>query len=471
MNTRKLVLWVCLAVSLPVTAIAGDLAEAARTGTLDTVRAHLKQGMDVNDVSADGTSALAHAAHRNETAMVKTLLEAGANVNRANDLGATPLYLAAAAADDAIIEALLKSGANPNAGLLSGETPLMAATNRGRTGTVRLLLDYDADPNASEKNGGQNGLMWAVADRRVELVRMLIDAEADVHARSRKGFTPLMFAAQQGDAESAQLLLAAGADVNEIMPGTKLSPLMIAAASGFADLTSLLLERGAKTDTADNRGMTALHHAAKNSRAVGAMKNLLQHGADPNVRLNHPRGRYMTDTELNMQGATPLLLASEMANVEGMQVLIEAGADPMAMTNQNITALMLASGAAWTLNSDRPEYIATHALKAVKLLVESGNDVNAVGYFGWTPLHIAAYRGENDVLTYLLEQGANPNRMDKFGQTPLSISYAIITEGIGDAYRQTPRTYRTDTANLLLSQGAVPLDQSGVKRVSERASK
>ena len=60
--------------------------------------------------------------------------------------------------------------------------------------------------------------------------------------------------------------------------------------------------------------------------------------------------------------------------------------------------------------------------------------------------------------------------MDGFGQTPLSISHAIVTEGIGDAYTQTPRSFRRETANLLLALGAMSLDESGVKIVSRRAA-
>ena len=60
--------------------------------------------------------------------------------------------------------------------------------------------------------------------------------------------------------------------------------------------------------------------------------------------------------------------------------------------------------------------------------------------------------------------------MDGFGQTPLSISYAILTEGIGDAYDQSARVFRRDTADLLLALGATPLEESGVKVAFQRDS-
>jgi len=113
-----------------------------------------------------------------------------------------------------------------------------------------------------------------------------------------------------------------------------------------------------------------------------------------------------------------------------------------------------------------PEERAT-ALQTVRFLVERRADVNAAGQFGWTALHAAAYQGLNDVIEFLAGQGAKLDAKDSFGQTPLSISYAIITRDIGNAYYQTPRVFRRDTADRLLKLGATPLDRSGVARVIE----
>ena len=104
------------------------------------------------------------------------------------------------------------------------------------------------------------------------------------------------------------------------------------------------------------------------------------------------------------------------------------------------------------------------------MLVQRGADVNAVGPFNWTPLHTAAYHGRNEIIEFLIKNGANPNTLDDFGQTPLSIAYALVTEGLGDNYNQTPRTFHKDTADLLVSLGATPLEASGVKVVAKRAT-
>ena len=113
--------------------------------------------------------------------------------------------------------------------------------------------------------------MWAVAQRHPEVVKVLLAHGADVHARSEVwsqmmavpphglpqynrmiphgGDTALMFAARVGDLDSAKLLVAAGANVNDA-DAWGVSATVLAAHSGFADLVEFLLERGADPNAA-----------------------------------------------------------------------------------------------------------------------------------------------------------------------------------------------------------------------------
>src|SRR4029077_12165704 len=114
-----------------------------------------------------------------------------------------------------MVEKLVAAGANPNTTTAAGETPLMRCARTGSAAAVRSLLSHKADPNAKDNEQGQTALMWAVSQKHAAVAQALIAGGADIHARSKGGFTPFMFAARVCDPDSAGVLLATGADVNE----------------------------------------------------------------------------------------------------------------------------------------------------------------------------------------------------------------------------------------------------------------
>src|SRR5206468_8937838 len=217
--------------------------------------------------------------------------------------GAGDMSLVSAAArrtgDQATTEKLLAAGAEANTPLMSGETPLMEAAGRGNLATVRALLSNKANPNAREFNGGQTALMWALSQRQSAVVEELLKHGADVHAGSKTGFTPLMFAAQKDDVDSASILLRTGAKPNDAQPKTGLTPLMIASAMGHAKAVDLLLDNGANPNLVDANGYTSLHRVVRDSdygidldskdAVLTIVKSLLKHGANPNVRLSQDK--------------------------------------------------------------------------------------------------------------------------------------------------------------------------------------
>src|SRR6185295_13415279 len=149
----------------------------------------------------------------------------------------------------------LKAGANPNAALLLGETPLMVAARSGHADIVEQLLAQGANVNA-RAGRGQTALMWAVAQKHPDVVKVLLGHGADVQLRSEAWSqvmavpphghpdynraiphgrdTALMFAARVGDFTSAQLLVAAGANVNDA-DAWGVSATVLAAHSGYRE--------------------------------------------------------------------------------------------------------------------------------------------------------------------------------------------------------------------------------------------
>jgi len=491
-----------------------SLVAAAKQGDRAAVQSLLNTLTKQDVAGVQGTAALVWAATRNDLEMADILLRAGVNTKTANEFGATALYAAAEHADPAMAKKLLAAGADPNVALMSGETPLMVASSRGNVETVRALLSGGANANAKTaveaqvggsdskygsqagSGGGHTALMYALSQRQAAVIDELIKHGADVNAGSNTGFTPLMFAAQQNDVASASLLLKAGAKPNEAQPKTGLTPLMIASSMSNAQAVDVLLDNKANPNTVDANGYTALHRSVRDSDYgvnVGAkdkiltiVKSLLKHGANPNVRLevpaaiaaeelkntgvaNYRKRAALTLTEIDLQGATPLLLAAEVNNYDVIKTLIDAGADATIATEKGTTALIMASGAGTDVQRERPDEERALAVDTAKLLIEHGVDVNAAGQYGWTALHSAAYQGIKDLISYLVSKGANVNEVDAFGQTPLSISMSVLTQDIGARRLQIPRRFRGDVAQLLLDLGATPLDKSGVVVVLQRS--
>ena len=207
-----------------------------------------------------------------------------------NQLLHAPLQLAAQNGNAPMIEKLIKAGASPNAPLtVHGDTVLMMAARTGKPEAIQVLLDHGAQINAKETWGGTTALMWAVAEGHVPAVKLLIERGADVNARSHyvpaangRGFegrlpvdakqdqaaegyasgwlTPLMFAAREGDQESARLLVEAGADVNAI-GGDGKNALALAIFNGNYGLASYLIDNKADVNRLDAQRFTPLFWA------------------------------------------------------------------------------------------------------------------------------------------------------------------------------------------------------------------
>ncbi len=419
------------------------IVDAARNSERAALRALIQQKVDVNAADGDGTTALHWAAYRDDLESVDLLIRAGANVNAANDLGATPLWNASLSAGAALVARLLQAGANPNLALLAGETPLMVASRSGKAEIVEQLLVKGARPNVRATRG-QTALMWAAAHRHPEVVKRLIAHGADLHARSEVwnemmavpphglpqynrliphgGDTALMFAARAGNLDSARLLVAAGANVNDA-DAWGVSATAMAAHSGFAELVEFLLERGADPNVA-SAGFSALHAALmrRNTRMVNA---LLARGADPNapVRAWTPTRRSSKDHNFSPElvGATPFWLAARFTAPEAMRLLLKYGADPLfvhrvdyhsedpvqprtQVTTTVMAATGMGGGVVWVPPDPRERE--RLMLEAVTLATDQGVDLNVANTDGRTALDAARALKYDLVVKFLVEHGA-----------------------------------------------------------------
>lgn len=199
------------------------LARAATFGQLDAARVLISHGADVDEPDRDGRTPLMRAAVYGHVDVVLALLDAGADVGTHQVHGWTPLAYAAAAQHPQIVQALLAHGADSclhqrNSAM---RTPLMLAV-------------------------GSDELAASPASRR-RTIALLIEGDANVNAGDEYGMTPLMLAAQWGDAGTVLQLCEAGANVRA-RNGRGQTAADIARAAGHADIASLLERGGAGSE-------------------------------------------------------------------------------------------------------------------------------------------------------------------------------------------------------------------------------
>jgi ankyrin repeat protein len=466
------------------------LIDAVKAGSVERVRALIKQRVDVNAASPDGTTALHWAVKSNSRELAQLLIAAGAKANAANRYGVTPLTLAATNGSGAIAGALLKAGASPNVTVGEGETILMAAARAGNVETIKVLVAHGADVNAAEQWQGQTALVYAAVENHADAVKVLVELGANVNVRSKKlefpdfvfktagmiyavqpvgSWTPLMYAARDGAIDAVRALAAGGADLDAVDPDGTTS-LTLAIINGHFDTAVALLERGADPNVPDKNGMTALYAAVDMNTiqtvwgrpmplledavdAVAMVRSLLAHRANPNLQLKRPIiGRHTRNTgdPSLSQGTTALTRAAKSGDARMMRVLLEGGANPH-LTQADLTtvAMIAASGGGQRVypGSASVSTPATEedSLASVKLAAEAGVDLDAFNVNGDTAMHRAAARGADSIVTYLAERGARLDSKDRRGRTPLDVALGVG----GGGGRGGPPQVRKTTADLL----------------------
>ena len=301
--------------------------------------------------------------------------------------------------------------------------PLCEAAWMGNEPAARVLLEFGAD--LERPSQGQTPLMWAAKMDHPQLVRYFLSEGAEVN-RVEGRWTALRFGAWSGNTEVVRILLDAGADPALPRSDEVESILHLAAEHGSGELLRLLLARGVPIADADARtGNLPLHVAALqgNGEAVAA---LLETGASA--------------TSPGELGRTPLHLACSGGNRQVVRLLLGAGVpsdsvDDLGLTplhvaaqeeHDQILAMLLFRGLespdpnvrdrrGWTPLHEAAAFGAYRC--AYQLSGIQAVEIDARTSFQRTPLHLAALRGDVDVLELLLERGADPVAEDSAGET------------------------------------------------------
>ncbi|NNF13315.1 MAG: hypothetical protein HKN72_08835 [Gemmatimonadetes bacterium] len=432
---------------------------AAQANDAASIRALVEHGADINARDGfRGRSPLVFAAGRGAASAVTSLLELGADPSVTTDLKD---YTAAAErdSDDRSRRARIRAAE-------SGEEP---------RGDPRFPPQAQPQPDtASADSTKAEGEEEEAKDEEKEE-----EKEPPVKALSsieqigvQGGFTPLHYAARQGHIETAELLLDGGADIDQLSGGDNSSPLLVAVINGNYDLATVLLERGADPNLVSDDGVGPLFatlniewslrtwypqpqaYRVQATSYLEFMEILLEAGADPNARTSthvwyaaYNAGRMGVD----FTGATPFWRAAYATDVEAMKILHSYGADPNIWTMKlperrrffdddddeeeeedpsglppvevggpAVHPIHAAAGVGFGTSRVAQQHRSVPGgwLPAMKYFVEElGVDPNLRDMDGFSPVHHAAARGDNETILYLVSQGADVTLVSRRGQT------------------------------------------------------
>ncbi len=351
--------------------------------------------------------------------------------------GEVPLVLAAGDRD--IFNLLLERGADVNARDPHGYTPLMAARSMGNNAGVKALLE----------RGVSQDIFGAIMDKDADRVRELLRDDPTAANPIEDGPVPLIWAGRYGDHEIIRMLLEAGAEPNvwrDIDHFGKTALDMVISYQEDAAVR-LMLDYGADPEFKGEGNQASTLRAALRNGTVGALKMLLEAGADanradnffgawggnlPKIKVLIDHGRCAgEDSPPDGLGREDLSIAAGNGQNLAVELLICHGADPEYVDKDGMTAIQQARkerqvSTVELLNEHAeirmlPDGLANEVLAQRRLLMEAyleGGVVGVAGILDAEPslmnfnvfrvslLHDAAFKGKGDVVDVLVERGA-----------------------------------------------------------------
>jgi uncharacterized protein len=448
---------------------------AASSGSAETITALLDARADINAVENEaGQTPLMFAAGLNRVEAITTLLARGADAGVTTKVIDIPKFNALDRAAAERQRKVLESFVGKESEAKASPSQIQAAIQAGReivlSGKIpppdpndppdprRNFNPEEINPPVATK-GGMTALLHAARQGYIASAEALLDGGAKIDQQNAgDGTSPLLTAIINGQFDMAMMLIQRGANPNIAAKNNGVSPLWAAVntvwqprtrfpqpqemerqKATYLEVMQALLDKGADPNhriashpwylvytgcgnrncgLADTTGSTAFWRAAYGTDLM-AMKLLVAYGADPNLPTTAPRERIRRGGDAPPQQARPQGAGGAIMP-EAAQGMEKYDAPPIPYGGPGAFPIHAATGVEYGEGfAGNAHRHAPHAwLATVKYLVEElGADVNHRDNDGYTPLHHAAARGDNELILYLVSKGADVKAVARSGQT------------------------------------------------------
>ncbi len=295
---------------------------------------------------------------------------------------------------------------------------LVLAMGYPGTYTLESALSRGADPNARDENGTPV-LILAAAAQKPDHVQLLLQAGADVNQPDSGGDTAIHAAASGKNLEILRMTAAAKNARIDSVDALGRTPAMEAARLGRIDNVKFLAEKGADLRRTDKRGATIVAYAAAAPENSVALIDFLRSKQVPSL------------AESSNVEVSPVVAALSVNNTEAVKHLLEemppldsssdlqaAGQIAMrfAIKNNNLAVAEELVKKKLRLNTKlslvfrAAEFVSTEGI--YKLMARNGIVDN-----GYTPLIWACIMGRPEIVELLIKNGANPYIRSEEGKT------------------------------------------------------
>ncbi|KAF5686264.1 ankyrin 3 [Fusarium circinatum] len=402
------------------------LAAACIANKVNFAHLLLIYGGDPNQLTATGETLLSSAINKKTPKkFIDLLLDYGADPDLKSREGKTALFEAIQNSRVDIVNSLLDHGANPN--LPGPKHMLWPATYQ--SACLQVLLAHGADPKKAP------GIMeLAVSVNNIESVKVLLNAKVDPNQKKDGVYTPLCTSIRDNRPDIFHLLLANKADPNvpaseypafkcithnrlQYLPPLVEAGVNLGSPKGIVETAvsvnnmealTWLIEKGMNPNDKTPKGHSPLTTAIRENR-VEMVDFLLSHGADPNVRgqdwpvcmavRNPPVLKRILSVLTEPRAFKGVMEMAVVANqLESVKLLLAAG---VSVEDKNGGVFSPLTSA---IREDRKDIVWF-------LINEGGADINAPGEHLPVVKALRRYRGDSEILEFLLEHGADPNKV------------------------------------------------------------